>query len=258
MKNLIRIIPSATSDALEVVDLVVGALPLLLGGELLDPLDEHAPVPRAVVDGHPAPARQRGPEAPAASGGASRRRSAPRTARRARDAGRARDEALDRAALAARVPALEDHAAPAARCRGRRSARRGASRRASRRFCAASRRSLLLRRRAGARGRGRRGVPYPRFVSRDDGYVFQCAGFNELKACPVARQGPAGCTWEGRPTWHQLPRVSTRRRSRTSATCARSSRPASSAPRSSGTTSSCTGQPPLLSSATCSSRAPVR
>ena len=26
-----------------------------------------------------------------------------------------------------------------------------------------------------------------------------------MKACPVARQGPAGCTWEGRPTWHQLP-----------------------------------------------------
>ena len=76
-------------------------------------------------------------------------------------------------------------------------------------------------------------------------------------AASIARQGPAGCTWEGRPTWHHC---HASRRGAAAAedkrTCARSSRPASSAPRSSGTTSSSTGPPPRSSSATCSSRAP--
>ena len=48
--------PERASDVLEVDDLPVGAHPVGLGGEALDPLDEHAPVPAAVEDGE-VPAR---------------------------------------------------------------------------------------------------------------------------------------------------------------------------------------------------------
>src|SRR5262249_34374448 len=50
--------------ALEAVDLVVGSKPLLAGGEALDSLDEHPPVPGAVDHGQPTPSRQQGEEAP--------------------------------------------------------------------------------------------------------------------------------------------------------------------------------------------------
>jgi hypothetical protein len=39
-------------------DLRVGTPPLALGREALNPLDEHTPVPRAVENRHPTPARQ--------------------------------------------------------------------------------------------------------------------------------------------------------------------------------------------------------
>src|SRR3954452_10434077 len=50
--------------ALKAVYLVIRAQPLLAGRVLLDPLDEHPPIPRAVEHGHPSPTRQIGPEAP--------------------------------------------------------------------------------------------------------------------------------------------------------------------------------------------------
>src|SRR5450631_276644 len=49
---------------LEVVDLVVGAHPVELGGEALDPLDQHAPVPRAVEDREAPVPGNLAPEAP--------------------------------------------------------------------------------------------------------------------------------------------------------------------------------------------------
>ena len=93
--------------ALEAGDLVVGAAPLLLGREALHPLDQHPPVPGAVEHGHAAPAGQRRREAPEEV-------VALLVGRRRRERGHAhvavvelRGEALDRAALARRVPALE-------------------------------------------------------------------------------------------------------------------------------------------------------
>ena len=137
IQNLISIMPSAASVRLELVDLVVGARPLRLGGELLDALDEHAPVPRAVEHRHAAPARERGPEAPqevVALLVVGRRREL-------HDAHVARvergDEALDRAALAARVPALEERRTRAARCPASPISPPSTSRSASRRSCAA-------------------------------------------------------------------------------------------------------------------------
>src|SRR3954465_4854109 len=56
--------PLVRQRALEPVDLVIGAEPLLPGRESLHPLDQHAPVPGAVEDRHPAPAGQRRPESP--------------------------------------------------------------------------------------------------------------------------------------------------------------------------------------------------
>ena len=52
------------SCCLEVVDLEVGALPLLGSREALDPLHQHAAVPGAVVDRHVARSRDVAPEAP--------------------------------------------------------------------------------------------------------------------------------------------------------------------------------------------------
>src|SRR6476620_10226489 len=49
---------------LEAVDLVVGAKPLLAGGEALDALDQHPPVTRAVEDRHAAPTWQHPEEPP--------------------------------------------------------------------------------------------------------------------------------------------------------------------------------------------------
>ena len=49
---------------LELVDLGVGAPPLLLGREPLDPLDQDAAVPAAIEDRQPPGARQVTPEAP--------------------------------------------------------------------------------------------------------------------------------------------------------------------------------------------------
>src|SRR3954453_12868871 len=96
--------------ALEVVDLAVGPPPLLLGGEALDALDEHAPVPGAIEHGHPAPAGQRGDKAVqvvvALLVG---RRCGERLDADVAGVERG-DETLDGAALAARVPALEQDA----------------------------------------------------------------------------------------------------------------------------------------------------
>src|SRR3954451_21432444 len=92
---------------LEPVDLVVGAPPLLDGGEALDTLDQDPAVPGAVEDRHAAPAGQRGPEAPQPRVAqlVMGRRGVLLHAHVARvELGH---EALDRAALAARVPALE-------------------------------------------------------------------------------------------------------------------------------------------------------
>ena len=94
---------------LEGDDLVVGAVPLLALGEAVDALDQHAAVPGAIEDGHPAPAGERRHEAPqevvaalALVGG--------RELDDAHVAGVERgDQAADRAALAGGVPALEQH-----------------------------------------------------------------------------------------------------------------------------------------------------
>ena len=42
----------------EIIDLPIRALPGRLGAEALDTLDEHTPIPRAIVDGHVATLRQ--------------------------------------------------------------------------------------------------------------------------------------------------------------------------------------------------------
>jgi hypothetical protein len=96
--------------ALELVDLAVGALPLLLGREALHTLDEHAPVPRAVEHGHSAPARKRRDEAVQVVVAllVGRRRGELLDAHVAGI--ERRDQALDGAALAAGVPALEEDA----------------------------------------------------------------------------------------------------------------------------------------------------
>ena len=109
-QNLIRIVPSSDEASLEIVDLVVGAHPLLAGRESLDPLHQDAPVPGAVENRHPALARQHGPEAPEELVAllVVRRRLELDHAHMARvELG---DEALDRPALPAGVPALEDDA----------------------------------------------------------------------------------------------------------------------------------------------------
>jgi hypothetical protein len=102
--------PLGREGLLELHDLLVGARPLLLGGELLDPLHEHASVPGAVEHGHASPARQHGPEPPEevvallVVGGRGE-------LRHTDVAGVERgDQALDRSALPRRVPALEDDA----------------------------------------------------------------------------------------------------------------------------------------------------
>jgi hypothetical protein len=95
---------------LEVDDLPVGAPPLLLGGEPLHPLDQDPAVPGPVEHRHAAPAGQHRPEPPQevvaflVEGGRAELGDpdVPRVNRR--------DQPLDRAPLAGRVPALEDHA----------------------------------------------------------------------------------------------------------------------------------------------------
>ena len=89
IQNFTRIMPSATSDCSNSTISSVGTRPLLLGGEALDPLDEHAAVPRAVEHGHPAPAPGARARSARGNGAAWRRASAPRTARRARGGDRA-------------------------------------------------------------------------------------------------------------------------------------------------------------------------
>ena len=94
--------------ALEAGDLVVGAAPLLLGGEALDALDEDAAVPRPIEDGHPTPAGQRGAEsvqevvALLVEGGRGELRDPDVSGVHPAD------EPLDRSALAGRVPPLEE------------------------------------------------------------------------------------------------------------------------------------------------------
>jgi hypothetical protein len=95
---------------LEVDDLPVGAPPLLLGGEPLDPLDQDTAVPGSVKHRHAAPAGQHRPEPPQ------------EMVAFLVVAGRAElgdpdvpgvkrpDKPLDRASLAGGVPSLEDHA----------------------------------------------------------------------------------------------------------------------------------------------------
>src|SRR5829696_3999698 len=102
--------PVGGEHALEVLDLVVRAAPLLLGRVALYALDEHAAVPGAVEDRQAAPARQRRPEPPQVVVAllVVRRRAVggdPEVARV--EVG---DQAADRPALARGVPPLEDHA----------------------------------------------------------------------------------------------------------------------------------------------------
>ena len=73
----------------EVVDLVVGPAPLLLGGQLLHPLDQDPAVPAAVEDGHAAPTGQRAARSATGSGGATRRGWGRRRGRCGRGADRA-------------------------------------------------------------------------------------------------------------------------------------------------------------------------
>src|SRR5581483_4269150 len=94
---------------LESVDLAVRAGPLVDGGELVDTLDEDAPVPRAIIDGHGTGARDPAPEAPEVMLGAllvGRRGDGdhaiePRVDRR--------DQPPDRPSLSRRVRAFEEH-----------------------------------------------------------------------------------------------------------------------------------------------------
>ena len=110
IQSLITTIPSSANECSKSVISLIGAAPLHLGGEVLDPLDEHAPVPAAVEDGHAAPSRQRRPEPP--------QEVVPQLVGRRRGergdvhvAGVERlDQPLDGAALAGGVPALEDDA----------------------------------------------------------------------------------------------------------------------------------------------------
>jgi hypothetical protein len=95
---------------LEVDDLLVRPLPRLLGGEPLDPLDQHPAVPGAVQHGHATPAGQHRPEPPqevvpllvVGGGGELGDPHVPGV--------QLADEALDRPALPGGVPALEQHA----------------------------------------------------------------------------------------------------------------------------------------------------
>src|SRR4051794_3511745 len=90
-------------------DHLVGAPPLLLGGESLDPLDEHAAVPAAVEDAHPAETGHGAVEAPqevvallvVARRAVRRHRVVPWV--------EVLHDALDRSALATGVAALEHH-----------------------------------------------------------------------------------------------------------------------------------------------------
>jgi hypothetical protein len=95
---------------LEVDDLPVGAPPLLLGGELLHPLDQDPAVPGPVEHRHATPAGQHRPEPPqevmaflvVGRRGELGHPDVPRVERR--------DQPFDCATLAGRVPPLEDHA----------------------------------------------------------------------------------------------------------------------------------------------------
>ena len=93
--------------ALKGHDLGVGPLPLLFGGETLDPFDQDPAVPGAVEDGHAPPAREVGVKAP--------KEMVPLLPLGRRGVGldpemagvEPGDEALDRPALTRSVPALE-------------------------------------------------------------------------------------------------------------------------------------------------------
>src|SRR6185503_1387842 len=96
--------------ALEAVDLVVGAQPLLAGGEALDALHQRSPVPGSIEDGHSAPSRKHGKESP-------QEVVALLVRGRSGELDHAdvtridlSHEALDRPTLARGVPALEHHA----------------------------------------------------------------------------------------------------------------------------------------------------
>ena len=109
-QNLTRIIPSSARDRSRPDDLVVGALPLLLGGKALHPLHEHPPVPGAVEHAHATPPGKLGPEAPQEVvallvRGGSRELGHPDVPGSSGSTRR-----LRRAALARGVPALEQHA----------------------------------------------------------------------------------------------------------------------------------------------------
>ena len=109
-QNLIEHHALGGEHPLELEDLAVRPRPFLLGGELLHALDQHAPIPGAVEHREVAPPRQRRPEAPqevVALGG----RVGRGELRDAHVAGVERGhQALDRAALAGGVPALEEDA----------------------------------------------------------------------------------------------------------------------------------------------------
>src|SRR3954452_14668300 len=181
--------PLGGEHPLEVVDLLVAPAPLLGARELLHALDEHAAVPRAVEHRHPAPARQRGPEAPqpvVALLVVARRGELHHA-----DVARVElaDEALDRPALAARVPALEQHAHgwadPAV---ADQPAEHEAERQQPRLRGLEPLGRLLLVQPDGEVQIIE--VSHGRFVSRPAGYVFQYAKFQRVEAHPDGRQGP--------------------------------------------------------------------
>ena len=166
------------------------------------------------------------------------------------------DEPLDRAALAARVPALEEHA------HGRADpalADEPAEHEAQRQQPDLRRLEALRRLLLGELDREVDVVEashLPGSYHGSLGTVFNAPGFNEstrpwntVGASPGAREGdPHGIRW---PIWTRRSLLQ-----RTNATCATSSLQASSGPPSSGTTSSSTGPPPRWSSTSCSSPTP--
>ena len=97
----------AQERPLEIVYLGVGAHPIRLAGETFDAFHQYPPVPRAIVEGEPAMARQMAPEAPEVGLRALllRRRRNRDVAVHTRVEGGG--DAPDRAALAGRVVALE-------------------------------------------------------------------------------------------------------------------------------------------------------
>ena len=100
--------------ALELVDLAIGPLPGVLAAKTLDALDQHAAVPGAVEDRPVARRRQAVPEAPQVMAALLLGRRRPDAPDMDRFRLQRADDALDQAALAGGVPAVEADQDPAA------------------------------------------------------------------------------------------------------------------------------------------------